>query len=187
MKILSKLCISIAYVLLIYTFINVYRADIYAKRAERLLKNIELEQASASALTAIKLNPNEPYYYRVLAKIYITKAITNKEYKNKTLELLEQALSLNENNLATIRNNAPIYYYLALNGVEQGNLTIDKNYIHTTAGYMAKYKKIYPTDLGLLVLFAKHEKKLQLDKNYNESIELIRKLRPDVLTWYKDL
>jgi hypothetical protein len=52
---------------------------------------------------------------------------------------------------------------------------------------MTKYKKVYPNDLGLIVLFAKYEKKLELRESYKESIERIKTLRPDILTWYPGL
>lgn len=173
--------------LLTVTFLNMYRADTYAKRADLYLKEIDLNKAQDLAIKAIKLNPNEPYYYRVLSKVYITKSINDKSYKEKVLKLLERSIELNVNNMATIRNNTPIYYYLALEDIPSHESKADEKYIDVTQKYIAKYKIEYPNDLGLLVLFAKYEKKLGLKYEYNESIKRIRKLRPDVLNWYPEL
>lgn len=181
---LIKISLTTTYILLIYTFINIYRADSYAKSAETALKELDLSLAQKLAKKSIRLNPNEPYYYRLLAKVYLTNSLTDKTYKDKTLSLLDASLKLNTNNLATIRNNTPIYYYLALNNVVDNKSTVDKKYVKFASVHMTNYKKIYPNDLGLIVLFAKYEKKLNLIENYNESIERIKILRPDILTWY---
>jgi tetratricopeptide (TPR) repeat protein len=167
-----------------YTFVNIYKADSSAKGAETALKELNLPLAQKLAERSIELNPNEPYYYRLLAKVYLTTSFSNKEYKDRALSLLDASLKLNKNNLATIRNNTPIYYYLALNNLSGANGTVDKKYIKFASSHMTHYKKIYPTDLGLIVLFAKYEKKLNLMENYNESIKQIKILRPDVLKWY---
>ncbi|MEN9389246.1 MAG: hypothetical protein RLY61_330 [Candidatus Parcubacteria bacterium] len=184
---LIKGSLILTYILLSYSFINIYRADSYAKSAEGSLKELELTQAQNFATKAIQLNPNEPYYYRVLAKVYLTKSVSNTEYKDKTLSVLSASLKLNTHNLATIRNNTPIYYYLALNNIKNGTSSIDEKYLKHISNHMTKYKKVYPNDLGLIVLFAKYEKKLELRESYKESIERIKTLRPDILTWYPGL
>ena len=181
---LIEISLTTTYILLIYTFANIYRADSYAKSAETALKELDLSLAQTLAKKSIQLNPNEPYYYRLLAKVYLTNSLTDKTYKDKTLSLLDASLKLNTNNLATIRNNTSIYYYLTLKSAGDGKNTVDERYTKFASSYMTKYKKIYPNDLGLIVLFAKYEKKLNLMENYSESIERIKLLRPDILKWY---
>lgn len=166
--------LTISYILLIKTFMNMYVADIKFKSSEKNLKQNILKSLK-NINESITLNPNEPEYYRQRAKIY---AVINQP--KKALSDLQTAYELNRNNIPTIRDSLPIYTLLAaLENTPKQNLI--------TQEYFNLLKNKYKNDAGTLVDIAKYEKKLNHEENYNETLVRIKQLRPDLLKWHPDL
>lgn len=166
--------LTMGYILLTKTFINLYVADVKFKHSETILKqNVLISLKSIN--DAIKLNPNEPEYYRQRAKIY---ALTNQP--TSALTDLQTAYKLNPNNIPTIRDSLPIYTLLAKlqNNSEQAQITQE---------YFTFVKNKYKNDAGTLVDIAKYERKLDNTQDYNETLAKIEQLRPDLLKWHPEL
>jgi hypothetical protein len=180
---LIKICLIIVNFALIAIFVKFFIADVNAKKVDFLIKNKGLSSALNSSNSAIRLNPQEPYYYRQRAKAFLLMAIqepqNNKKYKQKALDDLNTALSLNYENLATIRNSIPYYYFLA-----KDEEVVSNHFILETSNFYKTTKSRFPTDAGVLVTVAKYEKLLGLTKEYEQSKQMIKKLRPDLLEWY---
>lgn len=162
---------------------NIYTADQFAEKAERYLSKLDTENAEKLIDKAIEKNKYEPNYYRLKAKILIIGAADKKE----VLSNLQKSLSLNKDNLVTLRNCMPLYYFLATKNINvtSGVENIDENYIVTTREYFNFVKEKYSHDAGAVSLVAKYEKKLGLTDDYAKSVEIVRGLRPDLLEWHE--
>ena len=190
MKIINQIIVISLYILCTILIGRIYRADVYAKKSETALKQLEIDDSLAYAKKAITLNQNEPYYQRALAKSLLTKSLNNQAYKAQALNAVEKAEKLNVINLATLRNNVPIYYYLALKDItskKNADKNIDPYYYKEAVSYFKQVKTSYPDDLGVAVLIAKHELLLGMTTEHAKSIENITRLRPDILNWYPGL
>ncbi len=190
MKIINQIIVITLYILCSIFIGRIYRADVYAKKSETALKQLEIADSLAYANKAVKLNPNEPYYQRAFGKALLTKSLNNPEYKSQALNAVKKAEKLNVINLATLRNNVPIYYYLALKDITSKKSTIknvDPDYYTEAESYLKKIKAKFPDDLGVAVLIAKHELLLGMTTEHAKSIENITRLRPDILNWYPGL
>lgn len=184
----------VIYLIALTTFGKMYLADIQLAQSEELLLNGKTQKALDKINAAIKNNPQEPKYYRHRAKISVTATLgqkpeTQKQLKDLAVRDLEKGRSLNPKNLATLRNSAPIYFFLGNKDLSQPATTenIDTSYLFTIENYFNQIKNYNDTDVGLYVLSAKYEKRLEMNDGYNESVEKIKELRPDLLDWHEDL
>lgn len=160
---------------------NIYSADVLYERSQLYLARGDIEMASNLADKSIRNNGFEPNYYRGRAKVHIVGAInTNGNLsdieKEKVLSDLKKAVSLNPDNLVTLRNVIPLYYFLA---------EIDGKYFAATHDYFRQVKHKFSDDAGVVSSIAKYERKMGLTEEFNESVKIIRKLRPDLLDWYE--
>lgn len=169
-----------------------YNADIYYKKSQELIKNGDDEKALLYADKAILKNPFEPNYYRGRAKVSTVLMVSSNEkekVKESVYSDLKKALELNKNNLVTIRNSIPIYYFLAIKDVYKpsGEDNYDEKYITEVREFFTKIKEDYPNDAGVVLSVAKYEKKLGLEEDYGNSVSRIKNLRPDLLDWHESL
>lgn len=151
------------YIFALVNFSKILSADLKYIKSKRFIKERELSTAINLINKSIKKNPKEPRYYYEKAKLLIA---LKKE--NEALENLQKAEESNKNNLVSLRNMIPIYYFVPKNEAQK---------------YYQKLKNKYSNDAGLLVQIAKYEKKLDLTKDYNKSIETIKDLRPGLVDW----
>jgi len=173
---------------------GIYIADVHFEKSQNLLKDKEYESALFYANSAVQKNPLEPNYYRGRAKVYITSLVAVPEgkvfaYKVLALTDLKKAYNLNPNNLVTVRNSIPLYYFLAAKNLSEpaGPDNIDSNFLPITNGFYQKIKNRFPNDVGFYTLLAKYQKRLNLIDGYSESADNIDELRPDLFDWYEGL
>lgn len=192
MKLIKSVLIFVN-IVLIAIFVQFFVADTKAKNIDYLVKELEFTQALESANQALNLNSREPYYFRQRAKVYILLAAQENTdqavYKEQALKDLQAAYALNTENLATIRNSIPYYYFLAKANMslkQHANVKagLDEEYAQTTRTFYKTTKNRFPTDAGVIATIAKYEKLLGFDDDYEDSINALKKLRPDLLEWY---
>jgi tetratricopeptide (TPR) repeat protein len=198
------LLLTVLYGWFVFTLWNHFSADESYVESKKLLQNGRYVKAIEQANKSIKKNPNEPRYYYGKAKILlasnagadqqqlheIVQNIGGKDPKNYAYtKLMLKAEGLNPKNLVTLRNLVPIYYFLATNDLNQPGSpdNLDPEYEKITKEFFTKVKNYSPNDVGLPVLTAKYEKRLGFDEMYNESIEKIRQLRPDLPEWHPNI
>lgn len=190
-KFLISFVIIFVFFKLLVTFSNMYLADTLSDESETLLENSKLTSSLEKINEAIILNPQEPSYYRQRARVYITlNLLPDQNHQiNKLLafEDLIYAESLNSVNIATLRNAIPLYYFLALGSLNGGDSpeNLDSEYLESTKNYYSRLKQTYPRDAGVIAAVAKYEKRLGLIEEYNDSVNRIRELRPDLLEWHE--
>lgn len=185
-RILSLSVLTIIYLGALYTFSTKILAEIFYNASQQNTKNIKLDKALVEANMAIKLNNKEPKYIYNRAKILLLA----ENPKEATLKDLVTAQELNKNNVVTLRNILPFYYFLTfkdLGNLENSPTNFDAKYFEITKDFIQRLKNKYPNDAGIVVLAAKYEKKLGLTKEYGDSIKMITQLRPDLLRWHPDL
>lgn len=181
------------YILLCVIFIRIFFADINYKKSQAMITGGYSESATSLSEKAVNQNPFEPNYYRGRAKekfiklLYVEDASAKSQIKERVLADLVKAYSLNENNLVTIRNIFPLYYFLAVKdmNLETSENNIDPKYIGVTKEFLESNKKRFWNDAGVVASVAKYEKKLGFAKEYSESVQRIMELRPDLLDWYE--
>ena len=170
-----------------------YSADVYFSNSEKFLEKFELEKALNNATESIKNNPLEPNYYRQRAKVYLTmSAVFDDDYKTglkkSALDDMYMAYDINPNNLVTIRNLVPLFYFLSVQdytlSASDGN--VDQAFLPITKNFYEKIKNIFPNDAGVYVLLAKYEKRLGLIAEYAASVKKVEELRPDLLEWHEN-
>lgn len=176
------------YIFICLVFIRFYLADVYFRKSQDLIKIGSNEKALQYADKAVLLNPLEPNYFRGRAKINAVRLVYFNDtslIKEFILSDLNKAYKLNPNNLVTIRNSIPIYYFLAIRSVvlESGSDNLDETYGEITSGFFEATKKRFWNDAGVIVSIAKYEKKLNFQSGYEESMERIKQIRPDLLEW----
>lgn len=190
---ITKISLIIVNIALVYIFASFFIADAFSKNIDSQIKDLEFEMALKSANTSINLNPREPYYYRQKAKVLLLLSAQNIEdkkiYKQQALSSLQKAYELNPENLATIRNSVPYYYFLAKNDLTvqqdpKDNTQIDEDFISATRRFYNEVKTRFPNDAGAIATVAKYEKQLGLEEDYQNSAIMINTLRPDLLQWY---
>lgn len=163
--------------------------------AEKHFSNGNNEESLVSINKSIDYNNKEPNYYRHKAKVYLAATTSQmgeqerNSLKNLALTDLETSFDLNQHNLATVRNNVPLYFFLANKNLNEptSEENLDKDYLEYTRKYFAYTKRFTPNDVGTFVATAKYEKRLNLKEEYNYSLNKIRELRPDLLEWHPDL
>lgn len=191
MKNITLFFITAIYLLLMVIFWQTIVADKSYAASQAALKKGNLETAVQQANLSIAKNPDEPRYYYGRAKVLLTVTVNLSEeersrVKQQALSDLKTSQKLNPKNITTLRNIIPFYYFLAVEDLTkpEGVDNVDPQFIETARSYFEEIENFSPTDAGLYVLLAKYEKKLGLEKLYNESIENIKRLRPDLLEWY---
>jgi len=169
---------------------RIYIADFYYKKSQTLITHGYNDQAYRYAVKSINFNPFEPNYYRGRAKVNLVRLVSAEDQepiKMEVLQDLRKAYSLNENNLVTIRNMFPIYYFLAVKDISLGSSqdNIDASFVDISIRFLEDNKHRFWGDAGVIAEVAGYEKRLGLANEYNESVERIRILRPDLLDWYQ--
>jgi hypothetical protein len=170
---------------------NNYNADKMYEKAKDAVDKVDLSNAFKYSETAIKLNPLEPNYYRMRARVLINYLpYKDKSVRTFTKQLivrdLENAYNLNPENLVTIRNIVPLYYFVAVENVSSpaGPANVDPYFVDPAKNFFMLAKNYSKNDVGVYALVAKYEKRLNLMEEYNDSVEKVRDLRPDLLDWY---
>ena len=193
-----KIIIGTLFLIFIYyvafnSFYTKYSADVYFSNSEKLLEEFELEKALNNATLSIRDNPLEPNYYKQRAKVYLTMAaVLGDEYKTElkesALDDMYMAYNINPNNLVTVRNLVPLFYFLSVKEftLSVSNENIDQAFLPETKNFYEKIKNISPNDAGVYVLLAKYEKRLGLNDEYNASVKIVEELRPDLLEWHEN-
>ncbi len=183
--------ITILYLWSLANFVKVFVADAHYTQSQKNLRTGEIEKALEKSEKSIRNNPSEPRYYYERAKILLTSSVSledtdSSKIKEAALKNLQKAETLNPKNLTTLRNSVPIYYYLAIKDLvgTPSKENIDLEYLETTKEFFQKVKQEYSNDAGVQVLVAKYEKRLFLEQEYEETVEQIKQLRPDLLEWY---
>jgi len=191
MKKISLVFITIIYLLLMTIYWQTLSADESYVSSRKALKSSDFQTALEQANKSIKKNPREPRYYYGRAKVLLSSNVNltpeERPYMKKLAEEdLLTAQKINPNNLVTLRNMIPIYYYLAVEDLNQQATgeNIDPEYLKVTNDYYQSIKHYSPTDVGIYTLLAKYEKKLGLIDGLEESTQNIQRLRPDLLQWY---
>jgi hypothetical protein len=184
---------TLVFIWVIYTFsafvlISLYKADIYFNKSQDLVKEKEYDRAVFYANKSVELNPFEPNYYRGRAKVNTVFLVSDNDIEKTKSNIyldLKKAEELNPDNLVTIRNSIPIYYFLAVRDLHltPGPDNTDDKYIEIVSKYYSKVKNDYWGDVGVLLSLAKYEKRLGMYENYERSISRIKDLRPDILEW----
>ncbi|MFZ5424449.1 MAG: hypothetical protein ACOZAO_01495 [Patescibacteria group bacterium] len=192
LKQMTILGITLAYVFFIYKFVNIYNADRAYVTSKELLTKGYIDKSIEEAQNAQKLNKNEPRYYQAEAKALLAKTVeeTNKdELKQTAVNKLETAIKLNDKNLATIRNNVPIYYFVGVKDLakEASINNLDADNLTKVNEYYAYAENYAPQDVGVKVLLAKYYKKLFQYEKFEKTKEDIKALRPDLLEWHEDI
>lgn len=181
------------YILLCVIFIRIFFADINYKKSQAMLDEDYSGSAMSLSEKAVNQNPFEPNYYRGRAKVNLIKLLyvedlpTKSQIKERILADLVKAYSLNENNLVTIRNIFPLYYFLAVKDINLGTAenNTDSKYLEITKDFLESNKKRFWNDAGVVASVAKYEKKLDFIQEYGESVQRIMELRPDLLDWHE--
>jgi tetratricopeptide (TPR) repeat protein len=191
-KLVLSLMVIFTTMLLFKTYASFYLADLYYVKSRSFLKQSEIEKSLEYAKKAILRNPREPNYYRGMAKALITSEVfgeVSASTKESSLYYLSSALELNPENLVTLRNLVPLYYFLSIKDLSApaAKDNIDPTYLDVTRRYYQTVFDYSPNDVGIYVLLAKYSKKLELTELYENSIEKIEMLRPDLLEWCEDL
>lgn len=195
-KVLGSLIIIVLWLSVIISFAKIYLADIYFGYSENLLADGENIEALLAVNKAIKYNNQEPSYYRQRAKVYVA-STANALQGSKELEDLKQLAlqdlitghEINPKNLATIRNSTPLYFYLANKDLSltATKENLDPEYSEITKEYLIQMQNYLPSDVGVQVLAAKYQKRMNFENDLKESRERIKELRPDLLEWHPDL
>ncbi|HSX39008.1 MAG TPA: hypothetical protein VLI92_00205 [Candidatus Saccharimonadales bacterium] len=189
-KFLLITLVTALYLFAMLHFAAIYFADINNTSAQSLLSQGDYQSALVQATQAIEKNPQEPLYYRGRAKVWIAQLSTADEtqrqiIKRLALKDLQDAYNLNPKNLATIRNEVVLYFFLA-NGdlnIPTGLSNLDSAYLKIAQDFYRKVQNISPNDVGIYVLLARYEKRLGLTEDYNKNVEVVKRLRPDLLEW----
>jgi len=173
---------------------KMYKADIFLNQSVRQLKDGRKETSLEKVNKAIFANGKEPIYYRQRAKVYLSLLPDSNEesveaLKDLSLRDIKLALSLNNDNLVTIRECIPLYYFLSIDDFTKPGSpqNIDQNYIGISKDFFNGVKNRFVNDAGVLVSVAKYEKKLGFYDEFRLSQERIRILRPDLLNWYEGI
>jgi len=169
----------------LFNLSKIYRADINFKKSQEFLSDGDRERALYFANKSINLNPFEPNYYRGRAKVltvYLFPTQNVSSIKEKIYLDMKKSIELNPLNLVTIRNSIPLCYFLAVEDV--GNVSVDMNYSGAVKEFFQNTKDKYWHDAGVISTIAKYEKRLSFLTEYQESVNRIKEIRPDLLEWH---
>lgn len=181
----------VCYLFFITAWYRNYVADVYSEYAQGVLVEQNLSGSISAIDKAIQLNPLEPNYYRLRARIYVNllssqDSNVKDQIKKFIHNDLKKAYELNPKNLVTIRNVIPIYYFLGAQDISLAGSkdNVDPNYVHVVSAFYAQTKMYVPNDVGVYALIYTYEKRLGLDSEYEESLKRVMDLRPDLIEWY---
>lgn len=194
-RIFVSIVLITAYIFLNVQFAKQYLADTASKRSQKYFDQGNVQQALEYASKSVKLNPNEPFYYRTRAKTYILQTTgqnidTTNSLKALALKDMLKAQELNPQNLSTLRSLVPLYYFLSLKDISSAtkevasDVEIDPFYLGMMQYYYKSLVTNYPMDVGVLALVSKYQKMLGLTFDYENTVGQIKVLRPDLLDWY---
>jgi tetratricopeptide (TPR) repeat protein len=193
-KFLKLLLIALTWItfgMWVFKIFSFYQADVFFESSQSKIDAGDYFEANQLINRAIALNPSEPNYYRGRARInVISLSVAEEEYvqeiKSEIFHDLDKAYKLNTNNLVTIRNIIPLYYFLAVKDItiKDDSTNVDENYINIAKDFMQMAKSRFKNDAGVYALSARYEKRLGLTKEYGDSVKRISHLRPDLLEWY---
>lgn len=205
---LVKTVLFPALLVVLYLYINIQFgrhvfADMFGKASDKYFEAGQSKKALNFSNRAVSLNPNEPFYYRQRAKTYTLTTVGQSndqaaKIKSQTYKDLVTARNLNPQNLATLRGEIPLYYFLALKDLSDMannqsqeiktdlNFT-DLHYLQLAKAYYIRLSQTYPNDVGVQAQIAKYQKMLGLLDDLEVTVSTIRKLRPDLLDWYTNL
>ncbi len=187
-KRIATKCLLLVLVFLFATFVvRMYLADVYLVKARSFFEMSDYKQVIKYADKAIAQNNLEPSYhvYRANAVVLQTLALKPEVaayLKLQALADIEYAISLNKINLVTLRNALPVYFYMAYNAADDYSYS-EEYFLQQTKLYITMLKTFYPNDAGVLVEIAEIENALQMESEYNGTVEMIKALRPDLLEW----
>lgn len=198
----------------LYLYANVYfgrhvLADIFSKASAQYFDAGEIQKALDFSNKAVHLNPNEPFYYRQRAKTYMLTTVGQTEdqpayIKTRAYQDVITAQNLNPQNLATLRGEIPLYYFLALKDISKtansqnerldsigrGDINskegdrLDQFNLELARNYYLKLSQNYSNDVGVQTQVAKYQKMLGLQDDLDSTVSMIKNLRPDLLEWY---
>lgn len=170
---------------------RIYNADKYFVISTDLTKEKKYDEALMFADKSISFNSLEPSYYRQRALVFLSMQAVDsskdrKLLKDRAFKDMKRAFDLNRKNLVTVRDLLPLYYFLAVNdaSLPSGVENLDKDYINQLLDFFSAVKKTYARDTGVVSSVALYERLLGLKEQYEESREVVKKLRPDLLDWY---
>lgn len=202
LKIASTLLIVSLYFYINILFGRQILADMFSKASDGYFEAGKSQRALVYNNKSIGLNPNEPYYYRQRAKTHILTLVGQPKDRIDQIKALAYkdiltATNLNPKNLATLRGNISLYYFLALKDLVgatsnsgktdrelHATTTTDPHYLNLASDYYNKLSGDYPNDVGVQTQVAKYQKLLGLIDEYNGTLQIINSLRPDLLYWY---
>jgi tetratricopeptide (TPR) repeat protein len=186
------------FIVLLSQLRKTYKADVYFEKSQTFLEQSDIEEAELNIKKALELNPKEPNYWRGSAKIKIYMLSYYTAFENpdeeKSMQLrnsayndLNTAQELNPKNLVTLRNSVPLMFYISLKqpAEQPSEENIESSYREITKKFYESVKRKYSTDAGVIALIASYEKRLGLNKEYEESKERAKYLRPDIIEWHK--
>ena len=184
-KIILLIVIWVPLIFILREFVKLYSADVYFEKSMNGSRKVSVNVPIVYSGIAIKDNPLEPNYYRAHARALLTGMVyedsdLREEMKKQILNDLQIALSLNPNNLVTARNLIPYYYLL----ITADGIGANPAYVKIARDYFEFLKNKYPSDAGVIALVAKYEKKIGAVQDYTNSVEIVKKLRPDLLEWH---
>lgn len=169
-----------------------YSADAHYEKSQHQIDSGDYYEALESINSALTLNPYEPNYYRGRARInVISLSVVQEEFipeiKKEIQDDLIHAYILNPDNLVTMRNLVPLYYFIATKDitVREDSANLDPEYLENTKSFIQRLKDRFVNDAGVYVLVARYEKRLGLTKEFGDSVKRINVLRPDLLDWYQ--
>ncbi|KKU31651.1 MAG: hypothetical protein UX44_C0004G0015 [candidate division WWE3 bacterium GW2011_GWA1_46_21] len=174
MSLAAKVAVFACYGLFVAGALTVFAADVYYKNARNAFGTGDYIGAYKNANKAAALNPNEPRYFRENAK---DELVVSPELAPQSLE---KAYELNPNNLLTLRDVIPLYFLLTRENSPKLPVSILQTAIQ-------RAKAFAPNDAGVMVLAAKYEKKAGLTEDFEKTVDVIRRLRPDLLDWHETL
>ncbi len=190
-KIPLLILLVVGYFVFVSEIWRFYQADLKATSSIERIEAADCSNAIVFADEAISLNPHEPYYHRTRARAKLIEALMSSSYdenKKNALDDLQRSVELNPLNLATLRNNISLYYYLALKDLEVSgdskSVVVDSDYLPITISYYESLKDNYSNDVGILVSLAHYEGKLGLEEERNFTLDQIKTLRPELLEWH---
>ena len=166
-----------SYFIFLYSILKIFFADVYYFYSQKD-SNLGYSDKIIYSKKATRLNPNEPAYLLGKARVLLSVNVDLTESdKINALALIDKAISLNDTNVVTLSNSIPLYAYLVD--------SFDVEYVDKTKIFYNQLKKNYSNDLGILVKIASYERKLGLEDDYEDTLNQIEILRPDILNWHE--
>jgi tetratricopeptide (TPR) repeat protein len=193
-KVLISIFVAGSLILFLQDVAKMYMADVFYKQSQRLADLGRIDRALQYSNTSVELNPLEPNYYRGRARVRIvmlasTTVVDAHPIKLQVLNDLETAVRLNPDNLVTLRNCVPLYYFLAAADLQKPGTpdNVDPAMLPEAIKFFSSVKLRFPNDVGVLTVIARYEKRLGLSEDYANTLARIRVLRPDLLEWHDSL